>query len=154
MKNKAFIQSSVIVLFAVLIAATVLLCGCTTNQPDESDRSTSSSTKSTAAADPQAVGKGETSFAFTVTFLDGTSKHYTVRTDKTTVGAALLEVGLIAGSDSQYGLMVESVDGVKLDYTADKAYWAFYVDGAYAMSGVDTTAIENDKAYAFTATPA
>ncbi|MBP3936311.1 MAG: DUF4430 domain-containing protein [Clostridia bacterium] len=154
MKNKAFIQSSVIVLLVVLIAAMALLCGCTTNQPDEGGNSTLSSTTTTTAAQPQTVGEGETSFAFTVTFLDGASKQYVVRTDKTTVGAALLEVGLIAGSDSQYGLMVESVDGVKLDYTADKAYWAFYVDGAYAMSGVDSTTIETGKSYAFTATPA
>lgn len=154
MKNKTFIQSSVIVLLVVLIAAMALLCGCTTTQPDEGGNAASSSTTTTTAAKSQTVGEGETSFAFTVTFLDGSSKQYTVQTDKTTVGAALLEVGLIAGSDSEYGLMVESVDGVKLDYTADKAYWAFYVDGAYAMSGVDSTNIEAGKAYAFTATPA
>ena len=31
----------------------------------------------------------------------------------------------------------------------DQTYWAFYVDGEYAMSGVDTTIIEEGKAYAF-----
>ncbi len=148
MKNKTFIQSSVIILLVVLIAATALLSGCTTEQPK--DGGTTSSSDTNAAV----IGEGTTAFAFAVTFLDGTSKQYTVNTNETTVGAALLKVGLIAGNEGQYGLMVESVDGVKLDYTADGAYWAFYVDGAYAMSGVDSTDIEPGKAYAFVATAA
>ncbi|MBQ8495588.1 MAG: DUF4430 domain-containing protein [Clostridia bacterium] len=149
MKNKTFMQSSVIIFLVVLIAATALLSGCTTEQLNDGGTTTSSSDTNTVA-----IGEGATAFPFTVTFLDGTSKHYTVNTDKTTVGAALLEVGLIAGSESEYGLMVDTVDGVKLDYTADGAYWAFYVDGAYAMSGVDSTDIESGKTYAFVATPA
>ncbi|MBQ1211437.1 MAG: DUF4430 domain-containing protein [Clostridia bacterium] len=41
-----------------------------------------------------------------------------------------------------------------MEYNADKAYWAFYVDGEYAMTGVDSTNIEAGKVYGFTATPA
>ena len=150
MKNNMFIRSSVSILLAVLIAAMALLAGCTTVKIGGGDTPTT-----TAAPDEViTVGEGATSFSFTVTFLDGTGKQYTVKTDETTVGAALLKVGLIAGSESQYGLMVEKVDGVKLEYTADKAYWAFYMDGEYAMTGVDSTNIESGKAYGFTATPA
>ena len=41
---------------------------------------------------------------------------FTVKTDKDTVGAALLEHGLIAGDESQYGLYVKVVNGITADY--------------------------------------
>ena len=72
---------------------------------------------------------------------------FTVHTDKTTVGAALLENELIAGEDSQYGLYLKSVNGITADYDVDKHYWAFYIDGEYAMSGVDTTDISEGVIY-------
>lgn len=72
---------------------------------------------------------------------------FTVNTDETTVGNALLAVGLIAGETSQYGLYIKSVNGIVADYDVDQTYWAFYIDGEYAMSGVDATEIEPGAAY-------
>lgn len=148
MKMQVFKKTSVFFLALVLIAAMALSAGCTFRL------SGGKSTPTTTVVQRTEIGTGKTSFRFLVTRLDKTVTEYTVFTDKTTVGAALLEVGLIAGSDSEYGLMVETVDGLKLEYNADKAYWAFYVDGEYAMTGVDSTNIEAGKVYGFTATPA
>lgn len=39
------------------------------------------------------------------------------------------------------------VNGIIADYDVDKTYWAFYINGEYAMSGVDTTKIEEGAAY-------
>ncbi len=97
------------------------------------------------------VGEGEKSFTFVVEFIDGTTKEYTVKTDKSTVGDALVDEGLIAGEQGAYGLYVKTVDGVTLDYDTDGMYWSFYIDGEYAMSGVDTTKIEDGKIYSFAA---
>ena len=154
MKLQVFKKTSVFFLALVLIAAMALFAGCTTDQQKGDGASTTTTTTASQTSNENELGTGKTTFSFVVTKLDKTSKTYTIHTDKTTVGAALLEVGLIAGSDSQYGLMVESVDGLKLEYNADKAYWAFYVDGEYAMTGVDSTNIEAGKVYGFTATPA
>ena len=71
----------------------------------------------------------------------------TVKTDKTTVGDALLEHGLIAGEESQYGLYVKVVNGMTADYDVDQTYWAFYINGEYAMSGVDSTDIADGATY-------
>ena len=71
----------------------------------------------------------------------------TVKTDEKTVGAALLKEKLIAGEQGDYGLYVKSVNGITADYDVDQTYWAFYVDGEYAMAGVDTTTIEEGKTY-------
>lgn len=154
MKMQFFKKTSVFFLALVLIAAMALFAGCTTDQQKGDGASTTTTTTASQTSNENELGTGKTTFSFVVTKLDKTSKTYTVHTDKTTVGAALLEVGLIAGSDSEYGLMVETVDGLELEYTADKAYWAFYVDGEYAMTGVDSTNIEAGKVYGFTATPA
>ena len=72
---------------------------------------------------------------------------FTVNTDKETVGDALLEHELIAGDASEYGLYVKKVNGITADYDVDKSYWAFYINGEYAMTGVDTTAIDVDAKY-------
>ena len=95
------------------------------------------------------IGDGETHFDFSVTFADGSEKNYCVYTDEDNIGAALLGVELIAGEDSAYGLYVKTVDGQEADYDKDGHYWAFYIDGEYAMTGVDSTPIEDGKAYAF-----
>ncbi len=61
----------------------------------------------------------------------------------------MLELNLIAGDDSEYGLYVKTVNGITADYDVDQTYWAFYIDGEYAMTGVDTTDITPGVAYSF-----
>lgn len=97
------------------------------------------------------LGEGSTSFAFSVTDQDGNTSPFEIHTDKATVGEALLELGLIAGDDSEYGLFVKTVNGITLDYDKDGKYWAFYIDEAYASSGVDSTQITDGSSYAFKA---
>ena len=72
---------------------------------------------------------------------------FTVNTDKKTVGDALLEHDLINGDESEYGLYVKVVNGITADYDIDQSYWAFYVNGEYASSGVDTTEIDESAKY-------
>ena len=38
-----------------------------------------------------------------------------------------------------------------LDYEADGMYWAFYINGEYAQTGVDATGVEDSAVYAFRA---
>ncbi len=72
---------------------------------------------------------------------------FTVKTDKDTVGAALMEHGLIAGDEGDYGLYIKAVNGITADYDVDQSYWAFHINGEYAMSGVDTTEISEGTTY-------
>lgn len=91
----------------------------------------------------------EQSFTFEVVDKDGNTETFSITTDKSTVGEALLEEGLIAGENGQYGLYVTEVNGIVADYNVDGTYWAFYVDGAYASSGVDTTEVVDGSTYSF-----
>ena len=101
------------------------------------------------AATEQVLGEGQTQFMFTVVDKDGNATNFEIHTDKETVGDALLEVELIAGEESEYGLFVKTVNGITADYDVDQTYWAFYINDEYASSGVDTTAIEDGKTYSF-----
>ena len=75
------------------------------------------------------------------------SVTFTIKTDKDTVGAALMEHALIDGEEGPYGLYVKAVNGMKADYDTDKRYWAFYVNGEISMTGVDTTEITEGTTY-------
>lgn len=75
------------------------------------------------------------------------SVTFTIHTDAETVGEALLNLGLIAGEESQYGLYIKQVNGMTADYDIDQTYWAFYINGEYAMTGADTTPISEGEVY-------
>ena len=62
-----------------------------------------------------------------------------------------MDQGVIAGEDSSYGLYVKTVNGITLDYDTDGMYWAFYINGEYAQTGVDATGVEDGAVYAFRA---
>jgi len=103
---------------------------------------------------PINIGEGSISFIFEVKDDEENITVWKIHTNETTVGAALLETGLIKGTTSDMGLMVEYVDGLRADYMEDNAWWAFYINGEMAMAGVDSTEIEEGNLYAFIFTPA
>ena len=98
--------------------------------------------------------KVQKSFVFKVVDLDGSEKSFDIKTDAKTVGEALVNEKLISGEQGDYGLMVDTVNGIKYDYTADGAYWAFYINNEMAMTGVDSTDIVDGATYSFVATKA
>ena len=103
------------------------------------------------AKDGATIGEGAKSFTMEVVDKDGGKVTFTVKTDADTVGKALLDQGVIAGEDSSYGLYVKTGNGITLDYDTDGMYWAFYINGEYAQTGVDATGVENGAVYAFRA---
>ena len=133
------------VLSLVLVAAMVLMfTGCGQKQSEE--------TPETSLNQQETVEK---LFTFEVTDLDGTKKQFEVKYDtEKFVGEALTNEKLISGQTGQFGLMVDTVNGIKYDYDQDGAYWAFHINGEYAMTGVDTTPIKDGEVYSFVATKA
>ena len=99
--------------------------------------------------DDNVLGEGATVFTFVVVDKDGNETTFEIHTDKTTVGEALQEVELIAGEESEYGLYVKTVNGITADYNVDGTYWAFYINGEMAMTGVDSTNVEEGATYTF-----
>ena len=139
-----------LIVCVVLTAAMALnMSGCANNPTGGEE--TPQTNAGTDAGAVTVMGEGDTVFPFTVKMPDGSETVYEIHTNEKTVGAALLALDLIGGEEGPYGIYVKTVGGVTLDYDKDGKYWAFYVDGAYAMSGVDVTDITSGATYAFCA---
>lgn len=145
MKNASIKKMLSLILCVVLIAAMALFTtGC-------SDTPAETTAPLSGTAEPTVLGEGSKVFPFTIVDRDGIQTVYEIHTDAATVGEALLELELIAGDMGDYGLYVKTVAGQTLDYEADGMYWSFYVDGEYALAGVDLTEITEGASYMFKA---
>ena len=92
------------------------------------------------------LGKGEKTV--TVTVKAGENEvSFTIHTDKTYLGDALLEHKLIEGDESEFGLYVKKVNGIIADYDVDKTYWGFYKNGEMMMTGVSSAEFADGESY-------
>lgn len=132
MQTTTFKKALSFILCIVLIAAMAL---CTTGCNDNNS----------------STGGEKVQFTFIVVDKEGKETSFDISTDKKTVGEALLEEGLIAGEEGEYGLYVKTVNGTTLDYEKDGMYWSFYVGDDYALTGVDQTDITAGATYSFKA---
>lgn len=140
------------ILCIVLIAAIALFTtACNDNKTNDTTTTTEGAISTTEIPKATVLGEGETKFNFTVVDLEGNEAAFEINTDKKTVGEALLDLELIAGEQGNPGFLVNTVNGKTLDYNKDDAYWAFYINGDYATSGVDTTDIVAGTTYTFKA---
>ena len=138
-------------LLLVCIAFAFCSCDKITDFQLFSDKQTQDTVQSNTPESPerQTVGNGALSFAFEVYDKNSSVSLVTVKTNKKTVGEALIESGIIEGEQGPYGLYVKSVNGIYADYDTDGAYWAFYINGEYAATGVDMTEIDETAVYSF-----
>lgn len=51
------------------------------------------------------------------------------------------------GTESEYGLMISTINGEVADYNVDGAYWSFYVNGEYCNYGIDTQPVMDGDAF-------
>lgn len=137
MKNKKLL----IALIALVAVAAVMVGIMLANQPTPSNPNPSVTTT------PSGVPTYEKTITVTVVHKDQTTKEFTYQTNETYLGTVLVEEGLIQGDDSQYGLMIHTVDGEKADWSVDQSYWALYIGEEYATTGADTTPIHNGDSF-------
>ena len=98
--------------------------------------------------------EGSKAITIEVTGKSGEMKEYQVRTDAEYLRQAMEEAeGLtFSGTESEYGMMVDTVNGELADYNADGAYWGFYVNGEYCNYGIDTQPVEDGDVFGITYT--
>ena len=97
---------------------------------------------------PKAAG-GAKDIVIEVVDDEGATISYDVKTDAEFLRGALDDAeGLTYdGTESEYGLMIETVNGLCADYVENGAYWAIMVDGAYGDYGVDQQPVEDGVTY-------
>ena len=93
----------------------------------------------------------EGSKEITIEVVDNEQKStvYELKTDAEYLRRAMEEAeGLtFSGDESQYGMMVMEVNGITVDYSKNKSYWGFFVNGEYCMSGIDTQPVNDGDAF-------
>jgi len=75
----------------------------------------------------------------------GETKTYNSNTDAEYLKQALEELDdfTISGEESEFGLMVDEVNGLKAVYADDGSYWSFYVNDEYCTVGIDTQPVND-----------
>ena len=136
---KKLIKSISLLILAALLLAGLSGCG----RKSESDAQLWGSAAYTENTE---LGDGEKAFTLHVTAGEK-SVIFTIHTDKTLLGDALKDNALITGEEGQYGLYIKTVNGIRADYDEDGYYWAFYIGGDYAPSGIDATEITEGAEY-------
>lgn len=94
---------------------------------------------------------GDKAYTLTVVDAEGNETVHELQTDEEMLGAALLNEGLIEGDEGEYGLFVKTVDGITAN-DDNQEWWCLTIDGETAMTGVDSTPVEDGGKYEFTLT--
>ncbi len=152
-------------LLAAILCVALLMSftACTEESPQNPDATGTETTPSTTTAadeldvlwqdatctEDTTVGDGAKTFEFEV-ICGKNSVTFTVNTDETNLGEALLKEGLVEGDEGQYGLYVKRVNGVTADYDVNQYYWSFTKNGEMMMTGVDGEEIEAGAHYEMT----
>ena len=86
------------------------------------------------------TSKGAKEVEITVVSKEGEKTEYQINTDAEYLQQAMDEAkeeGLTySGTDGDYGLMVDTVNGEKAVFEEDGAYWGFFVNGEYCNYGI------------------
>ncbi|MBQ8580148.1 MAG: DUF4430 domain-containing protein [Oscillospiraceae bacterium] len=93
------------------------------------------------------TSQGAKEITVTVVHKDGSEKVFTYHTDEEYLDKVLLTEGLISGSEGQYGLVIETVDGEAAIWETDGAYWSLYIGEEYATTGISSTPVHDGSTF-------
>jgi len=154
-KNKLGLIIGIIAMVAV-IAILIVVYNLNRPKPQpapqqtaaENDAAGTAEADSDADTEPSGEASGSKNITIEVTGSDGNTTSYEVSTDAEYLRQAMDEAdGLTySGTESEFGMMVEVVNGEQAVYAEDNAYWAFYVNGEYGQYGIDSQPVnDGDK---------
>ena len=93
--------------------------------------------------------EGEKTISVEVIANDETVNEYTIKTEEKFLREALEEENLIQGKEDQYGLFIQTVDGITAD-DANQEWWCITKGGEQVTTGVDSTPIEDGDSFELT----
>jgi len=95
-----------------------------------------------------AAQKGGKEITVNIDHLNGDDTSYTISTDEEYLRGALEQENLIEGTESEYGLYVQTVDGETADESKQE-WWGYSVNGEFAELGVDSQPVADGDVYDF-----
>lgn len=90
------------------------------------------------------------SFNVIVTDLEGNETAFEYTSAAASVGEALMAEGLVEAHNASFGLFIDAVNGIAANWDHEQTYWAFYINGEYATTGIGETPITADATYGLT----
>ena len=126
MKTKKLFVSIV-----ALLCMAAILCACSVKLP---------------FGNTAATGEKKT-FTLQVVHADGTSLEKQITTRQVYLANALFDEKILVEEEALQSGMYTIVDGEEASWEKDQAYWGFYVNGGYAVEGMNTTEIEDGAVY-------
>ena len=100
-----------------------------------------------------ACGSKEAEKKYTITVIvvndKAEEKTFTVKTDRENLADALLDEKLVSGSDSEWGLVIDTVDGLRADYSVDQSWWALYDGDKMSEVGASSLQLKDGGVYKF-----
>ena len=96
---------------------------------------------------------GSKNIVVEVTGSNGATEEYKLSTDTEYLKGAMDELAAKGsgfsydGTDGEYGIMIEYINGERASYTEDNAYWALYVNGEYGQNGCDSQPVIDGDVY-------
>lgn len=104
------------------------------------------------------TAEGSKNVTLSVVSESGDSTTYETKTDALVLQELMDELKdegfTYGGAESEYGLMVDTINGVRADYTLDGAYWSFYVNDGYSTYGIAEQPVNNGDTFSIIYTPA
>lgn len=147
-------------LIAILCALSLTLTSCKDNETSSGTQSTVTSTTESGSVWDSAkytedteIGEGTLAVKIEVT-ADNRTITLTVKTDEANLEKILTENNLVEGDESEFGLFIKSVNGIRADYDLDHAYWAIQKDGAPTPTGANQITVADGETYALVYTAA
>ncbi|MEA4964216.1 MAG: hypothetical protein VB055_00115 [Oscillospiraceae bacterium] len=91
----------------------------------------------------------KSTLTFQVTYEDGTTKDFSISTEKETLSDALVTAGLVSQEEADANF-ITTVDGVTTDYNANQSWWRLVdKDGNDASVGVTEIKTADADGYGF-----
>lgn len=133
-------KSTLFTAFIMFLALCIFCTGCAKTAPSADLWADAMYTENTE------LGNGEKTISVEVVTPEKTVV-FTLHTDKSILGEALVEHNLIEGEKGAYGLYVKKVNGILADYDINGCYWGFNKNGEGMMTGVDGAEISDGDRY-------
>ena len=126
------------------VTMTVLICLCFSACADR--KGADSLWETAVYTEDTELGEGAKTIEFEVE-AENRKVTFTIHTDKSNLGEALMEHHLASGEKGPYGLYVKAINGMTADYTKNKTYWEFFKGEEGLTTGVDGEEINHGDKY-------
>ena len=136
-------------LVALVMLITLTACKEEAKIPEEKAEATATLWDVAYYSEDTELGEGANTIIVKVT-AEEKSVVFTIHTDAGNLADAMMTHSLVDGEDSQYGLYIKTVNGIRADYELDDGYyWSVNKNGELLMTGAESEKISDGAQYEF-----